>query len=346
MTNAGLLEKGRLAEIEAIYISLFGIAIVCWLSFWTRKKSSWLTWLLSFFFLGLGLLAKAPVHVLFFYAIVIPILWRAGEWRQLARPPHIIGVLLMLAIFAAWAVPYFHATANLNAAGVWKSQMEERVGGGDYHVGAWLANMPRGLSNFLPWLLFLPLLWSRAALANLPEREAAMIKAVRLPLLICFFALLLIPGMLPRYTLPMLVPTSVFLAMVMHARFSTRAVRWSMGAGGAAALGMAIYAIAAVPRINAAAELRPLGAQLNALVPAGEPLFIFDPGVAPVLFYVRAHCVYTEAVRDLPLEEAIVFTRRDGAAKLRKTWADAQVLGQLTDKSQNHFFVLQLRGKI
>src|SRR2546423_5711974 len=68
LVNAGMLEKGRLAEIEALYISLYGIAITCWLSWWAQGRSPWLTWLVPSVFLGLGLLAKAPLHLLFFYA--------------------------------------------------------------------------------------------------------------------------------------------------------------------------------------------------------------------------------------------------------------------------------------
>src|SRR6266550_6151565 len=38
MTNIGMIEKGRLIEIEALYVSLCGLAIIFWLSFWNQKK--------------------------------------------------------------------------------------------------------------------------------------------------------------------------------------------------------------------------------------------------------------------------------------------------------------------
>src|SRR5213596_4363738 len=68
LTNIGIIEKGRLIEIEALYVSLCGLAIILCLSFFLQKKSPWLTWLPSCFLLGLGLLAKGPTHLLFFYA--------------------------------------------------------------------------------------------------------------------------------------------------------------------------------------------------------------------------------------------------------------------------------------
>src|SRR5207248_4506233 len=150
--------------------------------------------------------------------------------------PHSIGVLLMIGIFAAWAVPYLRATAHLNATAVWTEQMKERVSGGiDWR--AYVENFPRGLSNYLPWLLFLPLLWSRAALAKLSERDAAIVRALRWPVVVCFFGLmLLLSPILPRYTLPMIVPASLLLALAMKAKFPSRALRWSLWAGGATAL--------------------------------------------------------------------------------------------------------------
>src|ERR1051325_4826012 len=42
LTNAGLIEKGRLIEIEALYVSLFAAAFICWFGWWKQRRSSWL----------------------------------------------------------------------------------------------------------------------------------------------------------------------------------------------------------------------------------------------------------------------------------------------------------------
>src|SRR5262249_8222448 len=94
LTNVGIIEKGRLIEIEALYASLFSIAIVCWLSFWEQKRSAWLTWFVPWIFLGLGWLAKGPLHLLFFFAIVLAVLWRAEKMRELFNLSHLIGLLV------------------------------------------------------------------------------------------------------------------------------------------------------------------------------------------------------------------------------------------------------------
>ena len=42
LTNFGLLEKGRMIEIEALYVSLSALAFICWLSCWRDRR--WLAW--------------------------------------------------------------------------------------------------------------------------------------------------------------------------------------------------------------------------------------------------------------------------------------------------------------
>lgn len=347
LVNAGMLEKGRLAEIEALYISLYGIAITCWLSFWAQKKSPWLLWMVPAIFLGLGLLAKAPLHLLFFYALVVPVLVREKRARELLHPAHLASVVLMIAIFAAWAVPFLYATAHLKAADVWANQMRERLGGSGFHLGSYLANIPRGLCNYLPWLLLLPLLWSRAALEKLSERDAEIIRATRWPLVLCFSGLLFIPGMLPRYTLPMIVPASLLLAMVLQGKFgAAKPLRWSLSAGGIAALGIWIFALAIVPRMNAQAEVRDFAQKVNDGVAPDRTLYIFDPGIFPPAFYIRSHIVYSYSTRDLPDAVDFILVRGQTLGAFRKEWRDVRVLAELADKSKNKFFLLQLRGKL
>src|SRR5437016_7757988 len=80
LTNIGIIEKGRLIEIEGLYASLFGLAIIFWLSFWDQRKSAWLIWIPACIFLGLGLLAKGPAHLLVFYGIVFAVVWQTKGW--------------------------------------------------------------------------------------------------------------------------------------------------------------------------------------------------------------------------------------------------------------------------
>src|SRR5438045_4139513 len=52
LTNFGVIEKGRLIEIEALYVSLVGARLISWLSWWEQRGSPWLPWLVPASFLG------------------------------------------------------------------------------------------------------------------------------------------------------------------------------------------------------------------------------------------------------------------------------------------------------
>src|SRR5262249_47647766 len=88
MTNIRIVEKGRLIEIEALYVSLCGLATILWLSFFLQNKSPWFIWLPASVFLGLGLLAKGPTHLVFFYGVVVAVLACSKDWRLLVHPAH------------------------------------------------------------------------------------------------------------------------------------------------------------------------------------------------------------------------------------------------------------------
>src|SRR5438045_5607450 len=90
LINAGIIEKGRLAEIEALYVSLCALAIIFWLSFWLQKKSPWLICTLPFGFLGLGWLAKGPLLLVFFFGVVIVIISKQRIWRVRFHQPHFV----------------------------------------------------------------------------------------------------------------------------------------------------------------------------------------------------------------------------------------------------------------
>jgi 4-amino-4-deoxy-L-arabinose transferase-like glycosyltransferase len=312
MTNFGMIEKGRLIEIEALYVSLFGLATICWLSWWQRRRSAWLTWTVPWIFLGLGLLAKGPLHLFFFYSVVIAVLHREGELRKLRNVAHLVGLLLMLGLFAAWAVPYWQVMRGANLAQTWSVQFTGRLIGDDFKLGTWLLNIPRGLAYFLPWTLLLPLVRG----AELPSpRETNLLRALTWGCAIPFLVVNLLPGALPRYSMPALVPASWLLAMTLSAS-EIRAPGWwrSFGIASperrlglviitavAAGIALCLYAIAVVPYLQRRSKVKPIAAQIDGLVPNLEPLYAVDPDYQPFLFYMRSRLVYVSRIDDLPL---------------------------------------------
>src|SRR5438046_707493 len=169
LTNFGIIEKGRLIEIEALYVSLFALAFICWLTWWEQKRSPWLIWIVPWIFLGFGWLAKGPIHLIFFYSIALAVLSQASELRKLLNLPHAIGFIIMMLIFAAWAIPYVQIAGASRVAHVWNAQL--CLIAADFRPRGWVLNIPRSLGYFLPWPLLVPLMVS-AALSS--ERTTIM----------------------------------------------------------------------------------------------------------------------------------------------------------------------------
>jgi 4-amino-4-deoxy-L-arabinose transferase-like glycosyltransferase len=311
MVNFGMIEKGRLIELEALYVSLFGLGLVCWLSWWEQRRSPWLLWMVPSVFLGLGLLAKGPLHLLFFYGVVFAVLYRASELRKLRHPAHMTGILLMLGIFAAWAIPYWQTMRGANLAQTWSLQLTGRLSGDDFKLGAWLLNIPRGLAYFLPWTLLLPLVRGAA----LPPRETNLLRGLTWGCAIPFLVVNLLPGGLPRYSMPALVPASWLLATTLSSS-EIRAPGWWRPLGMAsperrlrlvlitavaAGIALCLYGIAVVPHLQRRSKVKPIAAQIEDLIPSSEALYAVDPDYQPFLFYINRRIIYVSRVDDLPL---------------------------------------------
>ncbi len=332
LTSFGMIEKGRLIEIEALYVALFAIAFVCWLSWWEEKRSPWLSWMVPWIFLGLGWLAKGPMHLFFFYAIVIAVIWSSRELRTIWNVPHLIGLIVMISIFAAWAIPFVSMTGGAHVAHVWSRQFSGRLAGEGFKFASWALNIPRSLGYFLPWLFFVPLfVGARFSSDRKIDIVRGLSWGVVIPLVIVDF----IPGALPRYTLPLLAPFAWLLASILTAE----TVTWPRWLGGktfslkerrraitvltiATCASVCIYAVAIVPRLQARQKVKTIAAKIEAIIPGAERLYAVDPDYQPFLFYVRRPIVYVSRIADLPEDTRYFLVQPDNenAAETARQW--------------------------
>jgi 4-amino-4-deoxy-L-arabinose transferase-like glycosyltransferase len=300
LTNFGLLEKGRMIEIEALYVSLTALAFICWLSWWREPGRRWIAWTVPWIFLGLGLLAKGPLNLFFFYAVVVAVLWQARMLRQLLSWPHLVGVVVMLGIFAAWAIPCLEMTQAGHVANVWSRQFSGRMTGEDFKFANWLLNIPRGLAYLLPWAALLPF----ARFRLLEETETRKFcRALSLGTALPFLIVSLMPGALPRYNMPLLAPAIWLLATFIceHALVWPKALRksftWTVAA---VTVAMLIYSLALIPFLKRREKIRPVAVQLEGAIPPNETLYAVDPDYQPYLFYLRRPIVYVDRIEELP----------------------------------------------
>lgn len=331
LTNIGMIEKGRLIEIEGLYVSLCGLAIIFWLSFWTQKKSSWLIWVPASIFLGLGMLTKGPTLLAFFYAIVLAVLWQNKNWRLLLHPAHFVALAIMLGIFASWAVPFVRTMTIPATIHNWSIQFTDRLKGTEFQFVNWMLNIPRGLIYFLPWLILLPFLQSsKFRDDNQRQLAHALVLGTMLP----FLVVNLVPGAAARYSMPYLVPASWVLAMSYadgalfwpgQTRFGSkdpfaRVVTAFVGLG--LVIGGIGYPLTALA-LRGRQQVTRAAATINAALPGGEPVYSVNPRYVPVLFYIKAPLEYVSSVADLPEETHYFLVSADNEAEAASTqkWA-------------------------
>jgi len=336
LINAGIIEKGRLAEIEALYVSLCALAIILWLSWWLQRKSAWLVWTLPFFFLGLGWLAKGPLHLVFFYGVVVAVVWKERKWRALFHPAHLVGVILMLGMFAAWAIPFLQATNNITATTKWSQQFTGRLRGTDFEFGRWIFNIPHGVLYLLPWVIFLPLVKFGSFR---DEKDRQLARALMWGAGVPFLIVNLVPGSIPRYAMPAIVPAIWLLSMTLTQEslqwpqwlsgktFSWKArERWIVGIIIIACLAMWTYAIAIVPRMHQRQRIKRLAAQVESNIPAGEIVYALDPNYQPIFFYMRTKLAYADEIEELPADVHYLLVRPEREQEVMESnhWAPRQ----------------------
>ncbi|HMJ05742.1 MAG TPA: glycosyltransferase family 39 protein [Chthoniobacterales bacterium] len=333
MTNFGVIEKGRLIEIEAVYVSLCGLALIFWLSAWYEQRSRWITWTVPWIFLGLGLLAKGPLLLLFFYAVILSVLFRSGELRSALSFPHALGLLLMLGIFAAWAVPCLLMMSSSGVTQVWTRQLSGRISGENFQLGGWLLNIPRGLCYFLPWTPLLAL--ARSARFAEPRR-AALAQGLTWAVAVSFLGLSLVPGALARYTMPLLAPAAWLIAMILTAEALAWPRGWQLRRPNflrpelrlpaivtvLVCAAIALYAVVLMPFLQQRAKIRNLGAEINAKLATPDPLYAVAPDYQPLLFYVRDPIAYLDRIAEVPADAKYLLVQpaQEGEATASRQW--------------------------
>jgi 4-amino-4-deoxy-L-arabinose transferase-like glycosyltransferase len=353
LTNIGIIEKGRLIEIEGLYVSLCGLAIIFWLSFFLQKKSPWLIWLPASVFLGLGLLAKGPTHLLFFYAIVLAVLAYWKDWRLLVHPAHFVGLVVMVGIAAAWAIPFVHSTTSQMAIDKWSGQYTGRLKGIDFKFSDWIQNVPRALIYFLPWLLLFP--FARFSRLN-EQSEQRLAHALSWGAAVPFLAVNLVPGGVARYGMPAIVPASWLLAMICAGdalqgprrwmrdqRVWTKIVAAFVGVG--LLIGAIGYPVTAIVLKNRQ-QVKIAAAEINALVPPDQTLYAVNPDYQPVFFYVKAPVQYVSHVNNLPgnVRYFVVRSQNEVEALTPEKWAPlrARPIARVQDYSKREMVLFKV----
>lgn len=224
LTTIGIVDKGRLIEIDGAYASMTGMAVLTWLNLRSLNSSKWLLWTIPGFILGLGLLLKGPIILIFFYCVVFFVLKNEKKLSELRKAPHFTGILVMALVFSTWAISAFLANQGETAAKTaavsveepkmsreWLSDVTDIIYGMDkFRPASWVGNIFQAMTYFLPWLLFIPFFRREKWIADIPETQRLMIKSLFWALVAGFIITSLPPGTKARYYVP-LIPVAVIM---------------------------------------------------------------------------------------------------------------------------------------
>src|SRR5437016_6813834 len=240
-----------------------------------------------------------------------------------------------------------------HVAQVWTRQFSGRLAGEGFNFGGWALNIPRSLGYFLPWLFFVPLLAGtsfpsddktdiahvgrdhRSRLERAASRRIDVVRGLVWGIAIPLLIVDLIPGSLPRYTMPLLAPFAWLLGSILTAE----TVKWPRWLGErtfslkhrqraiallsvATCAAVCAYALAIVPRLQARQKVKTVAAKIEAVVPGSERLYAVDPDYQPFLFFFRRPLVYVSRVIDLPGDASyfLVQPENENAAESARQW--------------------------
>src|SRR5438874_5110825 len=327
LVNAGNIEKGRLIEIEAIYVSLTTLAFIFWIAAYRAEETGRRLWLLPAIFLGLAMLAKGPLpHLLFFYGPVVALLWNDRKLALLATRDHFIALVVMFGMFAAWALPAFLLSNSARVAQVWSRQYTGRVSGSGFQVSSWIMNIPLGLVYFIPMLSSALLLIDD--LEDLRGSHFALLLGIAVP----FVLVNVIPGALPRYAMPALGPAAWWFGELL-AHENLHWPRWLPGKPfpprlrnkivvivvGIGCVVLLAYGLIAIPRLRKHEKVRQHARQIDGIIPASVPLYAVNPKYQPYLFYVHAPIRYVSTIEQLPPDTKFFLVQPDNENEAQTT---------------------------
>jgi len=214
LSSLGVADKGRLIELEAVYLGLTSMAVFTWWNMWACGGSAWALWLAPSIFLAAGVLTKGPPILVFYYVPIVCILAYARRLRALWSRAHLAAVVVSLGLPLLWMALAWRQGGNPVVTDTSKD-LAIHLTTLQVSWSKWLTEIAVSFKYLLPWVLFAPTLWKHDLVAGLSPAHLPLFKGARLGVTIAFLAIAMVPQNHGRYALPAIGALSVLLGWLL-----------------------------------------------------------------------------------------------------------------------------------
>jgi 4-amino-4-deoxy-L-arabinose transferase-like glycosyltransferase len=256
-TMGEMLQTGRQAETEALFILLVSSSLLTWHWGQVRRWPSALTWAAGYGLMSLAALTKGMQAPVYFLGAVFGYLLVTGQWRRLFSLGHLVGVLVGAALIALWVVPYYFEAGWPAVHAVWFGDPALRPQIGQLPaVAAHAAVFPFIVFGcMLPWSPLLLLYLSRSIWQPRPQ-----IIFLAIAVAVAFPTCWLHPGGQSRFFTPLYPCLAVLIGWAIQQVAEAEPSSWLRVARAgylAVVSGVMIAAAVAVPAVSCARRFYP-----------------------------------------------------------------------------------------
>jgi 4-amino-4-deoxy-L-arabinose transferase-like glycosyltransferase len=214
-TFGEMLQMGRQAETEAVFIMLVTGSLLVWHWGIVRGWPAAWTWSLGYAFMALGGLTKGPQAPFYFLGSVgVYLLW-TRQWRMLFSCAHLLGILVAAAILAAWHVPYYQRCGMFGIHAIWMNDTAPRLLEWDGLLEHLITFPLEVLGCTLPWSPLI-VLFVRRDVRSAVAAARPQITFLTICLAIAFPTCWLPPGGMTRYIAPIYPCFALMLGFVVQ----------------------------------------------------------------------------------------------------------------------------------
>ncbi|MEW6587126.1 MAG: glycosyltransferase family 39 protein, partial [Nitrospirota bacterium] len=160
LSMVGLIQKGRTAEIDSLFILLSVLSLLVWINGYLTQWKPVVLWSVSLALVGIGFLTKGPQVPAYFYLTVFAYLLIRKRVSFFFSRSHLAGIFVFILVFAVYLSFVLQRISVHEYVNMWIGEITQRAATRHFSFLEHFLEYPfRVLLTFMPWTLFiLPLI--------------------------------------------------------------------------------------------------------------------------------------------------------------------------------------------